>query len=256
MKQDLTNIQNKEEFRLFASKSYTELIQLKKNKDKTSFNEYFMKIIPKIRKYVDGRLTAAILKGHFSKNKYKADDIIDQLFIEIYDRIEEVDHEDEFYLWLFKKTNELLEDIEVEEEFDDFFFKNIDDYTKPEWDELQEKYSRDGDGDFVMLEDLDDPSYNHNQYTLNHVFVEDKEKALISKIDKDLSDQDLRNHIRTVLINLPFPMRHVFDLSTHQHLRLEEIGQLTNRTVKDVKELLKQAKEALQISLFNRYPAS
>jgi DNA-directed RNA polymerase specialized sigma24 family protein len=255
MNKDLINIENKEEFRLLVTQTYTELVRLKKNEDKTSFNEYFMKITPKIRKYIDGRLITAILKGHFSKNKYKADDIIDQLFIEIYDHIDEIKDEKEFYLWLFKKTNELLEDIEVEEEFDDYFFKNIDEYTKPEWDELQEKYSTDGDGDFVMLEEFDDPSYNHHQYTLNHVFIEDNEKALIAKIDKDLSSQDLKNHIRTVLINLPFPMRHVFELATHHHLELEEIGRLTNRTVKDVKKLLKQAKDALQISLFNRYPA-
>jgi hypothetical protein len=95
-----------------------------------------LKIIPEIRKYVNGQLNTAIKKGHFLKNKFKADDIIDQLFITIYDNIEEVQNEKYFYLWLFKKSNDLLDDIIVEEEFDEFFFKNIDDYSKPEWDEM------------------------------------------------------------------------------------------------------------------------
>ena len=255
MQTNISYYQNKKEFRLFVTKSFPDLIKLKKEGDQASFNALVLKIIPQIRQYVNTQLNTSIRKGNFSKNKYKADDIIDQLFIEIYDHIEEVKQEKDFYLWLFKKTNTLLDDINVEEEFDDIFFKNIDDYSKPEWDAMQEKYSTDGDGDLLMIEELEDMSYNHNDYTLNHVFIEDNEKDLVKKIDKDLSDEDIKKHINMVLHNLPYAMRNVFELATNHDLKLEEIAQIRNSTLEEVEQLLKDAKKALQLSFFNRYPS-
>lgn len=250
-----TNIhQSKREFRLLVTQTFQTISQLKKEGNQASFNELILKIMPEMRTYINGRLNTAIKKGHFSKEKYKADDIIDQLFIEIYDSIEDIDDENDFYLWLFKKTNELLEDIIVEEEFDDFFFKNIDNYSRPEWDAMQEEFSTDADGDLMMIEELDDMSYNHNNYTLNHVFVEDNEKALAEKLDKSLDEEKVQNHIAMVLHNLPSNMRNIFELFTIQHLDLEEIAQIKNSTFEDVKHLLNEAKRTLQVILFNRYP--
>ncbi|WP_034925186.1 RNA polymerase sigma factor [Gillisia sp. CAL575] len=255
MQSNMSYYQSKREFRLFVTKSFPDLIKLKKEDEKKSFNQLILKIIPELRNYINRRLNTAIKKGHFSKGKYKADDFIDQLFIEIYDNIDEVENEKDFYHWLFIKTNTLLEDTIIEEEFDDLFFRNIDDYSKPEWVEMQEKYSTDGGGDLLMIEELDDMSYNHNDYTLNHVFIEDKEKAMIEKIDKHLSKEQLQHHIEMVLHNLPPAMRQVFELFTKEELALEEIAQIRNNTLEEVHQLLKDAKKALQVSLFNRYSA-
>ncbi|GAA4946229.1 hypothetical protein GCM10023314_19410 [Algibacter agarivorans] len=253
MKNTITYYQQQKGFRLSVEDAFQDLIKLKKEGDKVSFNTKLLKILPEVKKYINGRLNAAIKKGHFSKNKYKADEFIDQLFIEIYDHIEEVEKEKDFYLWLFKKTNDLLEDTIVEEEFDDFFFKNIDTYSKSEWDQMAEKYSTDGDGDLMMLEELDDISYSQNDYTLNHVFIEDDEKELTQQLDKALNDEAINRHINMVLHNLPLPMRTVFELFTKQHLNLQEIAQLKNTTYHDVEKRFNDAKKALQISLFNRY---
>ena len=176
MKTSISYYKNKSEFRLFVTKSYSNLIKLKGKENQSSFNKLVLNILPEIQKYVNQRLNIATQKGHFSKKKYKADDIIDQLFITIYDNIDEVKNENDFYLWLFKKTNNLLDDIIVEEEFNELFFKNIDDYSKPEWDEMQEQFSTDGGGDLLMIEELDDFSYNHNDYNLSSVFIEDDEE--------------------------------------------------------------------------------
>jgi len=254
MQTKVSYFQNKQEFRLFVTNTFPNLIQLKKERDKASFNKLVLKIMPEIRKYVNGRLNTAIKKGHFSKGKYKADDFIDQLFIEIYDNIEEIESDNDFYLWLFKKTNDLLENTIVEEEFNDLFFKNIDDYSKPEWDAMEEKFSTDGGGDLLMIEELDDMSYNHNDYSLNHVFVEDNEKALVAKLDKKLAEEKIKNHIALVLHNLPLAMRNVFELFTNQNLKLEEIAQIRNNKIEEVEQLLKDARKALQVSFFNRYP--
>ncbi|MCW2119407.1 RNA polymerase sigma factor [Flavobacterium sp. 7A] len=253
MQTNISYYQTKKEYRLLVSNTLPNLLQLKKTDDKQAFNALVLKIVPEIRKYINSQLNTAIKKGHFSKNKIKANDIIDQLFIEIYDYIDEVQHEDDFYHWLFKKTNELLDDIIVEEEFDGLFFKDIDEYSKPEWDEMQENFSTDGNGHLLMVDELDDLSYNHNDYTLNHVFIEDDEKSLIEKIDKDLSAEEIQNHISMVVYHMPYAMRNVFELFSIEELALKEIAQITNKTLEEVVELLQEAKKTLQESLLYRY---
>lgn len=240
-------------FQFILRDTLPKLVISKKKADIVTFNKQLLKIVPEIKKYIIGRLNTAIRKGHFSKGKYNPDDFIDQLFIEVYDHIDEIKDEKQFQLWLFKKTNELLEDTIVEEEFDDFFFKNIDAYSKPEWDAMEEKFTKDADGDYVMLEELADLSYNHNDYTLNHVFIEDSENELTEKLDKELSEKAIDRHVQLVLHNLPLPMRSAFELSAQQHLSLDEIAQIKNTTVNDVETLLKDARKALEISLVNRY---
>lgn len=242
------------QFRVVVENTYVDLLKSKKKNDPIAFNQKLLKILPDVKNYINGRLNTAIKKGHFSRGKYKADDFSDQLFIEIYDHIENLKDEKDFYLWLFKKTNELLEETIVEEEFDELFFKNIDDYSKPEWDAMQENYSTDGGGDLLMIEEMDDRSYNHNDYTLNHVFVEHKEKALIEKIDKGLNVEEIQSHIAMVLHNLPLSICNVFELHNNQHLELEEIAQIKNNTLEEVEKLLKDAKTALQVSFVNKYP--
>jgi DNA-directed RNA polymerase specialized sigma24 family protein len=253
MKTSISYYQNKNEFRLFVTKSFSSLIKLKEENNQVSFNELVLKILPEIRKYVNERLITAIKKGHFSIKKYKADDIIDQLFITIYDNIKEVESENDFYLWLFKKTNLLLDDLIVEEEFNELFFSNIDDYSRPEWDGMQEKFSTDGGGDLLMIEELDDFSYKRNDYSLSHVFVEDNEKGLVEKLDKQLGDDKINEHIELVLHNMPSVMRIVFYLYTNQKLHIEEIAELQKKTVNEVEKLLTDAKKVIQRSLFNRY---
>ena len=253
MKTNISYYQNKQEFRLFVKQSYSSLVKLKSEGDKTAFNSLVLKILPTLKNYINRGLNVFISKGNFSKGKYKADDIIDQLFIEIYDHIEEVRHENDFYSWLYLKTNELMEDIQVEEEFNDFFFKNIDNYSKPEWDAMEEKYSTDADGDLLLIEELDDSSYNHNDYDLKPVFIEDNEVEFISKIDKHLNQDTVKNHTAFLLHNLPYAMRHVFELFTNESLSLEEIAIVRKTTIEEVKQLLHDAKRVLQVSLFNRY---
>ena len=251
----LKDFESKKEFDVFVASTFSDLMKYKRENEQAAFNELLLKDLCEVKHYIIKRVSTALMKGNLPQGKYKADDFINQLFIEVYDHIEEVKNEKYFYLWLFKKANDLLDDSIEEEKFDDSFLKNIDDYGKPEWDEMQENFSTDGGGDLVMIEELDDMSYNHNDYTLNHVFIEDDENDWIEKIDKDLKAEDIQNHIAMVLYYLPFETRTVFQLYTVQHLELMDIAQIRNQTLEDVKQLLNDAKKTLQLSFTNRYPA-
>lgn len=241
------------ELRISIKQTLPELIKFKKAENKVAFNTLLLGVIPNLRNYIIKRIKTAIQQNHFPKNKYVPNDFIDQLFIEIYDHIENVSTEDEFYVWLYKKTNELLEDTINEEEFDDIFFKNIDDYSKQEWNQMEENFTAESDGDLIMKEELSDISYQQNPFTTKDVFIENTESELIKRIDDNLHQQEVDKHIGFVLHNLPLQTRNVFELYTKHHLNIAEIAKVQNIHISDAKQRLEDARKSLKTSLFNRY---
>ena len=249
----LTYYEGKKEFNVFVASTFSDLEQYKTDNNQEAFNSLLLKTFHQVKRYISNRVSAAMAKGNLPKGKYKPDDFIDQLFIEAYDHFNLVKDKENLHPWLFKKADELLENTIIDEEFDDYFLKNIDDYSKPEWDAMEEKFSTDGDGDYVMIEELDDISYPKNDYVLNHVFVEDNRKEIMAKLDKDLGEENIRKHVAMVVHNLPLPMRTVFELATEYQFTLEEITIIRNQSLEEVHLLLEKARKVLEASLFNRY---
>ena len=253
MENSVNIYQRQREFHIYVASKFSDLLRFKKEGDQSSFNNVLLKAMPAVKLYVRKNLNRALATGKVDKNKYRADDFIDQLFIEVYDHVDEIDNEKELYLWMYKKVDELLDDALVEEEFDSVFFENIDNYSKPEWDAMEEKFSTDGDGDLVMIDELDDISYSKNDYVLNHVFIEDNDQKVINQLDKKLDNENIKKHSETVMRMLPTPMQKVYDLFTDHQFTVAEIAQIRNSTIKEVESLLEAAKKSLRSSFMKRY---
>lgn len=243
------------EFHLFVASTYVDLVRFKKEGNIEAFNTILLKAMPEVKRYIQKNLNTALISKKIDIGRYKADDFVDQLFIEAYDHFDDVANEKDLHPWLFKTADQLLEDALLEEEFDSLFFENIDTYSKPEWDAMEENFSTDGDGDLVMLEELDDISYQKSNEILNHVFVEDENKAFIAQLDRELDAENIKRHTDMVLCHFPAPMRRVFQLFNEHRFTLEEIATIQKSTVKEVKTLLETVQKNLQVSFFNRYQA-
>ncbi|WP_159023790.1 RNA polymerase sigma factor [Formosa sp. L2A11] len=253
MKNQTTYYKIRKELLISIKQTIPELIKFKKDENKIAFNKLLQDVVPDIRSYIIKRVKTAIQKNHFPKNKYVPNDFIDQLYIETYDNIENLSNEDEFYVWLYKKTNELLDDAITEEEFDDLFFTNIDNYSKQEWDQMEENFTVESDGDLIMNEELTDISYHQNPYTIKDVFLENTESDLIKKIDKALNQEQVNKHVQFILHNLPLQTQNVFELLTKHHLTLEEIAEVSNISITETKKYLDDGRKLLKTSLLNRY---
>lgn len=246
-------IEHQSALRLRVEESFTKLVTFKKEKNYDNFNSELLKVLPEINRYISKRLKTAVKKGQVNKNMLSPEDFSDQLFIEVYDHLEDIHNEKELYPFLFKTVDKLLEDSLIEEEFDHVFFDNIDTYSKPEWEAMEENYSRDGDGDFVMVEELDDISYNKNNYTLNQIFITDTEKELANKLDASLNNERLERHIAFVLDKMALPMRAVFQLYVDQGFTAEEISKIRKITIAKVEEYLANARKILRVTLTKRF---
>ncbi|APQ16139.1 sigma-70 family RNA polymerase sigma factor [Maribacter hydrothermalis] len=241
------------DIRILMKTTYTRLVSLKKEQNPELFNTELLKVLPNIYKYVSKRLNSAVANGKLNKGMFNPNDFTDQLFIEVYEHMDEINGANELHTFLFKTVDQLLEDSLLEEEFDHVFFDNIDTYSKPEWDAMEEQYSRDGDGDFVMLEEMDDSSLNKQNYTLDHVFITEEEKELAEKLDASLKEDRISNHVEFVLNKMDLPMRTIFQLYTKQGFTLTEIADIREVSLTKVEEILSKARELVKNSFENRF---
>lgn len=247
------NEMNKIEFQVFVTQVFPELKQLKAEDNKAGFNQLMKKILPGVKQYINSELKRALENESIPSGKYNISDFIDELYIMAYDHIHEVKEDKHLLSWLIKKADQLLADTITEEDFDQTFYESIDNINQVEWDEMEEKYSTDGDGDLVMEEELDDISYPKNDYTLKKVFVEDMQDDLIEKLDKELTGDEINDHISMVMLHLPSKLRTIFDLAVNLQLKLEEIAEIKHIPVEEVNKYFNEARSYIRNSFVSRY---
>lgn len=237
-----------------AALSFDRLIQHKEHDEQTKFNQTMRRLLPEIEGYIARRLRVALRNGHLPSGKYKVEDFTDELYVRAFDAINEVEAGENLFPWLFKKADELLEEAMETEHFNELFFENIDNYTRAEWEQMQVDFSADGDGDLMLLEEFNDPSYPNYEYILKDVFVlESPEQSWLEKLNKELSDSDIHQHIDMVLHQLPAPMRSVYDLSVNQRFQPYEIAKIKRISVYQVEQYLVEAQRTIRRSFVQRF---
>lgn len=249
----VTNNMNKVSYPVLVKETYTRLVYFRNKENRSAFNQELLRLMPQINGYVAKRLKAAIGAGKLNKGMFSPNDFTDQLYIEVYDNWDVIQNAEDLRPFLYRKVDELLEDSLTEEEFDHAFFDNIDTYSKEEWDAMEEDFSTDGDGDLVLLDELDDSSLTNTDYTLNHVFITDEEKALAQKLDESLDKDRVERHIAMVLRKMSLPMRCVYELYTDQGFTPEEIASIRNTTLEEIETLLSSARSLLKDSFVKRF---
>ncbi|OEJ98564.1 hypothetical protein A8C32_05005 [Flavivirga aquatica] len=229
------------------------LKNLKKENKQDAFKDKFMELLPAAKQHIINSMETASKKELLKQQGYGVDDFVNDLYIYVYDHIDELDNQDDFHIWLFKVIDILIQDALVDEEFDDFFFKDIDEYSKQEWDAMEEEFSTDGDGDLLTLDELDDINLRKNNYELKDIFIEDNEKELTAKFEKELSKERINSHMQMVLRKLPTTTQSVFDLHTLRGFDAKKIAHIKRMQVEKVDGLLHEAMNLLRLSFKSRF---
>ena len=228
------------------------MVAFKAADNRKAFNETLLSVLPEVKRYITRGLRLALAKGVISHNKYKPDDFFDQLFIEVFDNLEDVPSAAAFHSWLFNRAEKLIEDMEVEEVYDAIFYDNVDEYSKAELAKLNEDFSTDGDGDLILLTDLDDISYRNHHHLLRNIFLDDAHEDLMALTDTNRSGATAEEHLEDLLFRMPSQMRSIFELAHEQGFSVEEIAAIKMQSVSEVEKLLDRARDILHLSLKER----
>jgi len=253
MKSTATTKSTREALRIQIRRHFATLAQHQQAQNREAFNHLMKQILPGVRAYLSRKMARATRDGRLPKGKYTLDDFINELYLKAYDHIQRLKSGDELHTWLFEQADQLLEDVMVEEEFDHTFFENIDKYSQMEWAEMEEHFSTDGDGDLVMEEELDDPSYPKHDYTLADVFTEDQTDDLLEKLNRELSPDIIHRHIDFVLQRMPAALANIFDLAVNQQLTPQEIASIKRTTSEEVSRQLAEARRLIRFSFEKQF---
>lgn len=236
-------------FQLEVAAGFEELKQAKAEGRREAFNQKLLSLLPEVKRYITRGLRLALAKGVISHNKYKPEDFFDQLFLDVYDRLGEVPGRDAFHAWLFARAEILLEEMEVKEIFDAFLFDNLDEFSRAERSEMDESFSTDGDGDLIMMDELDDISYKNRQTLLRNIFLDDAHEDLMALTETGANQKKIESQLDNVLFELPANLRSLFELAYEQGFSPEDIARIKNMKSEQVNDQLQKARKHLRLAL-------
>lgn len=228
------------------------LLAFKESSNKQEFDKLLLNVLPKVRKHI---LKSLEISKESMRNRdlITVDDIVDELYIHAYEHIDELGHPELFEAWLIAQAALVIEDKMDEQEYDELFTTEFEKYSERDWDEMEEKYSVQADGDLELLEEFDDVSYGPRDYQLEQVFIQDNEKEWIDELDKKINNEELQRHIQSVLGRIPIAMRNTFELAYGLGLSSKQISRVRKTELEETVDKLKRGRIIVAQSIRYRF---
>ncbi len=225
----------------------------KHNNDRAAFNKVLEEFLPQLKRYVANRLRTAVRKGWIPKGMYDPMDIVDEVYLEVFEQFSEADMEPaKLRIRLFQLAERKLAEI-IEQEREHMRDLSIEALMEQELKTLEEHITADADGEVVFIEELDDISY-HLDDDKPKVWLLDEgfEEELLEVLDlpkEILQDKAKRGVLAQTYQNLPTLSRIVLELRTRGGLSVAEIAEVRGMDEKQVEQLLAATKDRFHRAL-------
>ncbi|MDO9276609.1 MAG: hypothetical protein Q7T92_13825 [Lutibacter sp.] len=218
----------------------------------TNFEEFYRKssaVIPSLKKFTYSKLKLAEREGLIEKGFYDANEILDEVFMDVFKTYASDIDEKQLKQDLFLKTIlKINHKIERENQFAEII--NIEAVLKDELNSLKEGYSIEADGDYVFEEDLDDISYIQNSFNPGHFILDETmEMELTGKLD--LSDTPLFSDKNRILFGasfytLPPISKTIIELYVFGDQEIAKIAETLSVDEKTVQKVIDRVRERLE----------
>jgi len=222
---------------------------LKQENDFQEFYKKSSKVLPSLKKFAAAKLKLAEKEGLIDKGFYDANEILDEVFMDIFKTYSDDIDEKQVKQTLFLKTIlKINHKIERENQFADMI--NIDAILKDEMNSLKEDYSIEADGDYIFDEELDDISYKQNSFNPVHFILDQPmEMELTGKLDlNDLSLVTDKNRILfgASFYTLPPISKTIIELYVFGNQEIAEIAKTLSADEKTVQKVIDGVKRRLE----------
>ena len=217
------------------------------NYKNSSFEKKTLSIVHLLHPYVKQRLKVGENLGILPQNMFKANEIIDEVILSVYENDTNNNIEtNDLRLLMFELTNNRLQSL-----FDDEKWHKDTISTKILLEEelklLEENFTVDDGNDLIMNEELDDISYHQNDHE-SHLLASDGSQENVLEL-LDISDtkvfekQSNKNILQRMYKLLPLQTSNVVDLYILGKLDIQEISNILNVDIIEVKRIIDFVKE-------------
>lgn len=234
------------------------LLEFREENEPELFMVLVKKAVPNLIGYLRRRVRAAQIAAVLRKEAMKAEDLVDELYLRIYNKYREAPLQDSrrFINWLYAYADELLCEV-IDTHGVQGLETSIELIERKANHEMEEVYSVEADGDWMMQEDFDDPTYHYGDPLFEQALLEyndffsDEDTA--AKTDTltefDLLDEEQQQSLHRMLYNLPEFYRSTFDLYTLEKLSVEDIALIKRTDTATINKVLKDIREFMYSTL-------
>jgi len=201
-------------------------------------------IAPGLRNYIKQRLRSAERRRLLPARFYAPDDVLHEVFLAAYERFDAMPQDvEKLRVMLFQLANERLDELITQESWHRRAVR-LEDILADEMKMMDEipQMTVDADGEIVLVEELDDAEAAppEPEIILLEESFEDEILGAVG-VERDVMDDDLlRVLLARLYDHLPEQSRILLDLWTRGRLTVEEIAQVRDVDVTQVRETLER----------------
>jgi hypothetical protein len=240
----------RKEYSVSKKNSYIESVNLSdeqlKNLGEKGKIELFRSLIsstlPDIIGYIKRRVHSAKMSDIKVFNNVFVKDVVSEVILQIHGRFQEnINNVKEFNIWSIQESDKVLNDILENSSLPlgDISYEQLVDH---ELSELEEEYTTDAGGDFVMNDEVDDfiSDHNYNDEVFSH-YLKNKEQVE----EAEQSDEEMNDKIFDELIKLPIKYQSIYDLYYFELVEIDEIAAIKSMQSIEIEAILISIKELL-----------
>ena len=169
-------------------------------------------------------------------------DVVSEVIIQVHGRFQEnINNVKDFNIWSIQESDKVLNDILENPSLPlgDISYEQLLDH---ELSELEEEYTTDAGGDFVMNDEVDEfiSDHNYNDEVFSHYLKNKEQVEEAEQIDEEMNDK-----IFDELIKLPIKYQSIYDLYYFELLEIEEIAAIKGMQNIEIEAILISIKELL-----------
>ncbi|RPD98740.1 hypothetical protein EGM88_06000 [Aureibaculum marinum] len=229
-----------------------ELSQLRKENNFDHFYEKILAFEPSLKEFISRKLHLAENLGIIDKKFYKPNDILDDVYLEVFNNFNNKINAKDLRKKLFIKSVEKIDEKTIlGHQLDNHI--NSDKILKEELQTLNEKYTVDGDGDFILYDELDDISYHQDDFKPSNLILDDSlEKLMLEKLNLEnstLESVKKKKLFGGLFYNLPPASKSIIELHIYGNQSVEDISEIMNIQRKMVEQVIESVKEKFKLIL-------
>lgn len=210
-------------------------------------------LLDPVKHYMRRRIKVFEVKGLIPEGALKLDEVFESYKTRLFEQYptmiaSNVSPE----IWAYRLADEELEKALKARAWDGTDKRvSIEELTAKEIKEMEEEFSTDGDGDLVMLEELDDISYHLDDYITEDIELGvNEEEKLLEQLEAESPDvpaeQSFHRKTSAMLASMPLQESSIFDLYVHSRLSVEEIALVKNIPADEVQKTLDNVRQQLR----------
>lgn len=230
------------------------LVELKKDEAKDAFVSLLQKSFPNLVGYFRRQMKLAAMTHTLRRQGLNAEDLVAELYLKLYDRMDEdeIRKSGTLYAWVLIHADLMMTDFLRMHALTEH--ESVERLAMAETRTMEESYSREADGDYIMNEDLDDPAYQNFdpeyeaslQHFYDHFTDEDEADRITDEADREVTDEERLVAVHNLMYSLSDFKRSIYDLYLFEGLSEEDIALVKRTDVATVQKALDEVKRFMK----------